>query len=225
MRKLGLAILALMLVAIPVTLLVTTVWPRMRRVPPPADMTRAPEWLRQLTRVEPGLWRPWSEIVIHHSAGELGGLESIDRFHRTARHWDSAGYDFIIGNGTFSGDGEIEVSTRWETQSDGAHCSGHNATAIGICLVGNFQAVDEKPSPAQDLSLEQLVAYLAVRYGIPAERIYLHRDVHGASTLCPGRNFPEDNIRRVVEKLRAEYEPAKAEGARPKAEGVKAPPK
>ncbi len=214
MKKLAFTILALLVVAVPVTLFVSEAWPRMRHGSAPGDATRAPEWLRQLTRVEPGLWRPWTEIVIHHSAGELGDLESIDRYHRNMRHWDSAGYDFIIGNGTFSGDGEIEVSTRWETQSDGAHCTGHNTTAIGICLVGNFQAPGERPSPAQDLSLVQLVACLAVRYNIPADHIYLHREIHGASTLCPGANFPEDNIRKVVEKLRAEYAPAKPAAAK-----------
>ncbi len=207
MRKTGLILLALILVAAPLAALAVFLWPR---VPAraPQDTTRAPDWLKELTRFEPALWRPWTEIVVHHSAGELGGLESIDRYHRMGRRWDSAGYHFIIGNGTFSGDGEIEVSSRWETQSDGAHTLHHNDRAIGICLVGNFEVRDERPSPQQDLSLAQLVAYLAVRYNVPPERIYLHRQVPGASTLCPGRNFPVDNFRAVVGKLRAEYQPA-----------------
>ncbi len=208
MRRFALIILAALLVALPVAALMVSVWPRARHGAAPRDTSRAPDWLKDLARVEPGLWRPWTEIVVHHSAGELGGLESIDRYHRSGRHWDSAGYDFIIGNGSFSGDGEIEVSSRWDSQSDGAHCLYHNATAIGICLVGNFDVHDEQPSPFQIRSLVQLVAYLAVRYNIPPERIYVHRDIPEAQTACPGRNFPLDNIRRLVEKLRKEYAPA-----------------
>ena len=207
MRRYALILLAMVLVGLPLAALGVFLWPRS-----PAhalrDATRAPEWLKELTWFEPALRHPWTEIVVHHSAGEPGGLESIDRYHRTGRRWDSAGYHFIIGNETFSGDGEIEVSSRWETQSDGAHTLHHNAQAIGICLVGNFEVRDERPSPQQDLSLAQLVAYLAVRYDVPPERIYLHRQVPGASTLCPGRNFPVDNFRAVVAKLRAEYQPA-----------------
>ncbi len=210
MRKTGLMLLALFLIALPVAALVVAAWPR-HRTSPPRDVTRGPEWLKDLTRVENGHWRQWTEIVVHHSAGELGGLESIDRYHRTQRRWDSAGYHFIIGNGTFSGDGEIEISSRWETQSDGAHTLHHNAQAIGICLVGNFDIRDERPSPFQMLSLAQLVAYLAVRYDIPAERIYVHRDVPGAATRCPGRNFPLAEFHTIVEKLRRQYQPAAPE--------------
>lgn len=208
MRRTALIILAALLVALPVAALMVSVWPRARGVRPPDDTTRAPQWLKDAAWFEPKLWRPWTEIVVHHSAGELGGLAAIDRYHRSGRRWDSAGYDFIIGNGSFTGDGEIEVSSRWETQADGAHCLHHNATAIGICLVGNFDVRDEQPSPFQMRSLVQLVAYLAVRYDIPAERIYVHRGIPEAQTACPGRNFPLGNFRRLVEKLRKDYAPA-----------------
>lgn len=208
MRRTAMIILAGLLVAAPMTALVIAVWPRARGVTAPEDTTRAPQWLKDLTWFDPRLWRPWSEIVIHHSAGELGDLESIDRYHRTGRHWESAGYDFIIGNGSYSGDGRIEPSSRWETQSDGAHCLYHNETSIGICLIGNFDVPDREPSPFQMRSLAQLVAYLAVRYDIPCERIYLHRGVPEAQTACPGRNFPIANFRTLVESLRKEYSPA-----------------
>ena len=206
MRNWALIMLAGLLIALPLAAFVAVVWPRHRAgANAPRDVTRAPEWLKDITSFQPGLWRPWTEIVIHHSAGELGGLESIDRYHRTGRRWDSAGYDFIIGNGTFSADGEIEVSSRWDTQIDGAHCLHHNATAIGICLIGNFDVSSERPSPFQILSVAQLTAYLAVRYDIPAERIFVHRDVPGAATRCPGRNFPLEEFRGIIEKLRKEY--------------------
>ena len=207
-RSHALYLVAGFLIALPLAALVAIVfWPEPAKVVPVQDATRAPDWLKELTRVDKKLWRPWSEIVVHHSAGELGGLELIDRYHRTKRKWDSAGYDFIIGNGSFTGDGEIEVSSRWEAQADGAHCLHHNDVAIGICLVGNFDVRDEKPSPFQMLSLEQLVAYLCVRYNIPPDHVYLHHDVAGAQTRCPGQNFPLKNFLNVVEILKREYQP------------------
>jgi len=32
--------------------------------------------------------------------------------HKEKTHWAGIGYDFVIGNGTDSGDGEIEVTFR-----------------------------------------------------------------------------------------------------------------
>ncbi|MFQ5589758.1 MAG: peptidoglycan-binding protein, partial [Phycisphaerae bacterium] len=50
----------------------------------------------------------WTTIVIHHSATETGGASLFDRFHRK-RGWDGLGYHFVIGNGTDTPDGLIEV--------------------------------------------------------------------------------------------------------------------
>ena len=58
------------------------------------------------------------------SAGR--GPAVIDKYHREGRGWESAGYHFVIGNGTGSPDGSIEVGPRWLAQEAGAHCRGHN---------------------------------------------------------------------------------------------------
>src|SRR4051812_3753672 len=50
----------------------------------------------------------WQYIVIHHSATPSGSAAAFDRMHR-AKGWDELGYHFVIGNGTMSGDGQIEV--------------------------------------------------------------------------------------------------------------------
>ena len=73
---------------------------------------------------EPG-WMPahrsdrWTCIVIHHSASEVGGAERIDRWHRDKK-WDGLGYDFVIGNGTDTPVGTVEVGFRWAEQREGA---------------------------------------------------------------------------------------------------------
>ncbi len=127
--------------------------------------------------------------MIHHSATDIGSAASFDRWHRLINHWDELGYHFVIGNGSGSGDGAIEIGTRWYKQKWGAHC-GHtpnneyNEFGIGICLVGNFNR--QMPSQAQLDSLRRLTVYLAHKFQIPPQRIIGHRQAPGANTECPG---------------------------------------
>ena len=66
-------------------------------------------------------------------------------------------YHFVIGNGTDTGDGEIEVGDRWVKQLQGGHVKDDaiNDIAIGICLVGDFTRTD--PTPKQIDALVDLV--------------------------------------------------------------------
>lgn len=139
------------------------------------------------------LEKRWSAIVIHHSATDVGNSAIFDRKHREENHWEGIGYDFVIGNGTSSGDGQVEVTFRWREQLTGAHCktpnNWANENAIGICLVGNFNY--DSPSSRQMQSLLKLVRFLQSRYRIPISRIYGHGTTPGARvTDCPGRRFP-----------------------------------
>jgi N-acetylmuramoyl-L-alanine amidase len=143
--------------------------------------------------------KKWTAVIIHHSATETGNAAIFDRMHREENHWDGVGYDFVIGNGTNSGDGQIEVTFRWRRQIPGAHCGGTpdnwaNKDAVGICLVGNFDY--REPTEKQMQSLTKLIRFLQNRYGISADRIYGHGETPGARvTDCPGRMFPLDRIK------------------------------
>ncbi len=155
--------------------------------------------------VVPAEWIPfknnhkWDAIIIHHSATEVGGAKRFDKMHRM-RGWDELGYHFVIGNGTDTPDGFVEVGSRWKKQKHGAHCrtpSNHfNEYGIGICLVGNFEY--QYPSPYQLQSLRKLVVYLATKYNIPASRVLGHREVPGTHTKCPGKHMPMELIRSWV---------------------------
>lgn len=123
----------------------------------------------------------------------------FDRFHREKRGWDEIGYHFVIGNGTKSKDGEVEVTPRWEKQRMGAHTLGHNRGTIGICLVGNFD--ETVPTEKQQAELVRLLAELLIEYDIPLDAVRGHRDFANAETSCPGRNFPFDKIIRRTRKL------------------------
>ncbi len=145
-----------------------------------------PYIIRQLDRYSV---RDWKYIVLHHSGSVSGSAAEFDKFHRVTRGWENGlGYHFVIGNGNGSGDGQIEIGSRWINQIDGAHAGvqEYNHYGIGICLVGNFN--ESSPTAAQMASLSALVEYLQQRCHIPSENIVMHR--HFRQTECPGRNFP-----------------------------------
>ena len=110
--------------------------------------------------------------------------------------WDELGYDFVIGNGTDTGNGQIEVGSRWTKQKIGAHAktadNRFNEYGIGICLVGNF--MQERPTPEQIKSLDRLVAYLMNTYKITPDNIIGHRDTK--ATECPGKYMNLAIVRR-----------------------------
>ncbi|MHC4117823.1 MAG: peptidoglycan recognition protein family protein [Planctomycetota bacterium] len=146
--------------------------------------------------------KPWTAIVIHHSATDTGNVAIFDRMHREENHWDGVGYDFVIGNGTDSADGQVEVTFRWQQQVAGAHCGGTpdnwaNIEAVGICLVGDFDYT--APTAKQMQSLVKLTRFLQERYRIPTSRIYGHSDTPGARvTDCPGRMSPVAGLKETL---------------------------
>ncbi len=167
--------------------------------------------------------RRWRYIVVHHSAHPEGGYAQIDRDHRESRQSDGCGYHFVVGNGTESEDGRIEVARRWSEQKAGAHCregrtAEVNEYGIGICLVGDFEA--EGPSEAQVEATRTLVAYLQQRYRIADSRVGTHSELAGTPTACPGKHFPTAAIlgdRRQaahVEDLPSDAAPAGRRAAR-----------
>ena len=137
----------------------------------------------------------WKWIVIHHSATESGCFARFDKFHRENRGWENGcGYHFVIGNGTDTEDGRVEVTPRWRRQLHGAHVGGErNNYCIGICLVGNFE--DTRPTRAQMDALVRLVAYLQETCGIRRRRVVGHK-FFKPTTQCPGARFPWPTLRQ-----------------------------
>ena len=132
----------------------------------------------------------WKRIVVHHSAIKYGNAEVYDRAHRKRGMQNGLAYHFVIGNGIDSGDGEIEVGPRWRRQLLGGHVKSYriNLTAVGICLVGNFQ--EDHPTRRQLQAFTQLMDWLRSDIIPGARKFAGHRDLRGEQTICPGKNFP-----------------------------------
>ena len=137
----------------------------------------------------------WKYIVIHHSAGNYGDIDFLQKVHRERQSGDpidAIPYHYIIGNGNGLAMGEVASDWRQANNLWGAHVSGNNSDrnfrGIGICLIGNFenQQVPEK----QYQSLVSLTRQLMKRYDIPATHVSGHGHVDGESTKCPGKHFP-----------------------------------
>ena len=132
----------------------------------------------------------WKRIVVHHSAIKYGNAKKYDAAHRQRGMQNGLAYHFLIGNGIDSGDGEIEIGPRWTKQLLGGHVKSYrlNLTAIGICLVGNFEQTH--PSTKQLDAFTQLMDWLQRDALGKKVQFAGHRELKGEQTICPGKHFP-----------------------------------
>jgi LysM repeat protein len=140
----------------------------------------------------------WKHLIVHHSATPNGNATKFDAYHRRERHMENGlAYHFLIGNGTDSGDGEIEIGPRWRKQLRGGHVASlaYNENSLGVCLIGNFEKT--RPTPRQLAALIELLDHLKNDLLGGKPKLYLHREVKGEHTLCPGRNFPAKRIHQL----------------------------
>ena len=186
--------------------------PRRRFLFWPLSRTTSGESYRYLTRsiIEeirraPVQRRRWQFIVVHNSGTRQGNARVFDYYHRNVRRMPNGlAYHFVIGNGTSTGNGEIEVGDRWRRQINGGHVHSDylNNIALGICLVGDFNR--DQPTRAQLECCEELIRYLRQRCGKIDNHYAIvkpHREMNPPRwpTDCPGDAFPYSWFRRFQE--------------------------
>ena len=147
----------------------------------------------------------WQYIVVHNSGTRQGNAAAFDYYHRHFRRMQNGlAYHFVIGNGTSTGNGQVEVGDRWRRQINGGHVHSDylNNIALGICLVGDFNR--DQPTRAQLDCCEELIRYLRQRCGKVGDHYPIvkpHRDINPPRwpTDCPGDVFPYSWFRRFQE--------------------------
>ncbi|MEI6561082.1 MAG: peptidoglycan recognition family protein [Verrucomicrobiota bacterium] len=140
----------------------------------------------------------WRYIVVHNSGTLQGNAKAFDYYHRHVRKMPNGlAYHFVIGNGTSSGNGSIEIGPRWTNQINGGHVHSDylNSIALGICLVGDYNRT--KPTREQLEALDELIGYLRKRVGKTDHQLAIvkpHREINPPQwpTDCPGNRFPYD---------------------------------
>ncbi len=123
--------------------------------------------------------RKINKIIIHCSATPPSmdvGADTIDEWHKQ-RGWSGIGYHFFIKR-----DGQIEIGRTLEIH--GAHTSGHNKDAIGVCYAGG---VDSNMCPEDNRTSEQIASFLLLlrflKNTFPKAIIHGHRDF--STKACP----------------------------------------
>ena len=136
----------------------------------------------------------WKYIIVHNSGTRQGNARIFDYYHRHIRKMPNGlAYHFVIGNGTSSGNGQIEIGNRWDRQLNGGHVHSDylNYISIGICLVGDFNR--DLPTKAEYEALDELIRYLRRRFGKIDGKYSIvrgHKEINPRPTDCPGNRFP-----------------------------------
>ncbi|HMJ05736.1 MAG TPA: N-acetylmuramoyl-L-alanine amidase [Chthoniobacterales bacterium] len=144
----------------------------------------------------------WKFIIVHNSGTRQGNARAFDYYHRHVRRMKNGlAYHFVVGNGSSSGNGEIEIGDRWRRQINGGHVHSDylNNISLGICLVGDFNR--DHPTRVQLEATEELIRYLRERCGKADGRtipVRPHREMNPPrwATDCPGDDFPYGWFRR-----------------------------
>lgn len=129
--------------------------------------------------------RTIDRLIIHCSATPEGRnytVSDIDHWHRQ-RGFDGIGYHYVIYR-----DGSVHAGRPVERA--GAHCTGYNATSIGICYIGGCDRTGnpkDTRTDAQKAALRQLVATLHSRW--PQATIHGHNEF--AAKACPSFDVQE----------------------------------
>ena len=129
-------------------------------------------------------------IVVHHAAAPRSTtVAEIHRWHVAGRGWRDIGYHRLIR----MGDGEMvqtlpgrpfDADADWEPWEFGAHVAGHNAHAVGVCLV--MDTTKERIPDAMWSAAIDCIADLCEQFGLAADAVRGHREMSGAVTTCPG---------------------------------------
>ncbi|MBV8141637.1 MAG: N-acetylmuramoyl-L-alanine amidase [Verrucomicrobia bacterium] len=142
----------------------------------------------------------WKYIIVHNSGTRQGNARIFDYYHRYVRRMPNGlAYHFVIGNGTSSGNGQIEIGNRWVRQLNGGHVHSDylNYISIGICLVGDFNR--DLPTKAEYEALDELIRYLRRRVGKVDDHYSIvrgHKEINPRPTDCPGNRFPLNWLHR-----------------------------
>lgn len=131
-------------------------------------------------------------IIVHCSDSPWANAKIIQDWHVQGNGWDDIGYHEVINNGYPWNTSQYQKA--WDgyvqhgrpLQVEGAHARGHNATSIGICLIGKPDGNGVATfSPRQSFVLRMMIDYYRYVFDIDAENVIGHRDVQEGKT-CPG---------------------------------------
>jgi N-acetyl-anhydromuramyl-L-alanine amidase AmpD len=137
-----------------------------------------------------------TRVTLHHTADPrpcgssyaavAERMKAYQTGHQQTNHWADIGYHFVI-------DRQGRIWEGRELSWKGAHAGNKQANEnnVGVALIGNFESAE--PPAAQRNATEELIAWLALEYGISSTKIYGHAEIEKMygipGTCCPGKRF------------------------------------
>jgi hypothetical protein len=138
-----------------------------------------------------------NKIIVHHSATEDSGTVSwlaIRKYHVYDLGWRDIGYHAGVEL-VKTGDHEhYEILYGRPWNQDGAHTIGQNDQALGLCVVGNYDAA-APPRAALEAAARILAEWMRL-FHIPASAIHRHSEFNPKS--CPGSRFDLEVLRGML---------------------------
>jgi N-acetylmuramoyl-L-alanine amidase len=132
--------------------------------------------------------RSITHLVVHCSATPPAldvGVKEIRRWHVEGNGWDDVGYHYVIRR-----DGLVEEGR--PVEQVGAHVSGHNASTIGICMVGGIATDSTPQNNFNSRQFDALYALLLTLHAkFPDAEVCGHRDFPKVAKACPSFDVRE----------------------------------
>jgi hypothetical protein len=138
----------------------------------------------------------WRGVSIRFSGHSWGSIQTVSQQHQRLGLGGVA-HHFVIGNGTGSGDGQIDMGFRWRHQEPSGLTlleRQRDPLLVDICLIGDGQS---PPTSAQLRELVWLIRQLQARLTISSSQVVLAAD--GLDAVAHG--FPEATLRQQLYQI------------------------
>lgn len=151
---------------------------------------------------EPTL-RPWTRyIVIHHVEPKIDNthnthhtIQEVHQWHLKRPNWIGFGYHYYIDKK------DCQIYEGRQRNTEGSHVKSYNDCSLGVCFDGHFgekgKYEGDNISDKQLNASVELLATLQVVYDAP---LRCHRDFPTTVKSCPGRKFPMDILKCLVDE-------------------------
>lgn len=140
----------------------------------------------------------WTHCVVHHSLTDdnntLPDIQAIRKYHIEHKGWNFLGYHAVLEKIN----GKYEILMGRPLNMNGAHTKGKNSTALGICVVGNFDKKEPSKEALQLLAI--LVKSWMDMFDIPLKNVKGHRDFASYKS-CPGKMFSIVELKKLIVEI------------------------
>ena len=174
--------------------------------------------IEELRQIIKSVKKQWQSLIVHCSAVRdniiISDFDAIRKFHKSYRYqgniinrveankimasgkkvvfpWQEIGYHIVIEYMN----GGIVIKLGRSLESSGAHCTGQNGVAIGICVVGDFN--ETEPNAETYETLAEVIELLVKHNSVKLDKVYPH-SFFATWKSCPGKKFLMSKLMAII---------------------------